>query len=328
MRSVSRSLRCSTAPASWTRPPYTVFAELLDEDERYLCSIRTMYRILAENNEVRERRDVLCHPTCSAPSLVATAPRQVWSWDITKLLGPVTWTYYHLYVIIDIFSRYVVGWMVADRESSELAKQLIWTSCQREGISPNSLVLHSDRGPAMKSKQVAHLLADLGVTKSHSRPHVSNDNAFSEAQFKTMKYRPEFPQRFDSQLHARAFGQHFFPWYNEEHRHSGLGLMTPKMVHEGQFEQVELRRAQVLEGALKAHPERFVRGKVSVPSVPRRVVLGVDPDVELAPRPLRQPTLEEGLAKRVGEQASPELLEEVVSGGHLKLASGHLPLRH
>ena len=271
-----------------------------------------MYRILAEHGEVRERRDVVRRPFYTAPSLVATAPSQVWSWDITKLLGPVTWTYYYLYVILDIFSRYVVGWMVAERESSELAKHLIKTSCERHGVKADSLVLHSDRGPSMKSKQVAQLLADLGVTKSHSRPHVSNDNAFSESQFKTMKYRPEFPKRFDSLLHARAWGQHFFPWYNEEHRHSGIGLMTSKMVHRCLYEEVEKRREQILQAALLSHPERFVGGKVSVPRVPRRVVLGVDPATKLAPRSPRQPSLEEGLSRGVRKQAGPELLEEVI----------------
>jgi len=210
--------------------PAQVHAQLLDE-ERYLCSERTMYRILAEHHEVRERRDQLRHPHYAAPELLATAPNQVWSWDITKLLGPAKWTYFYLYVILDIFSRYVVGWMVAHHESATLANKLIAQSCARQGILPAQLTLHADRGSAMTSKSVALLLSDLGVTKTHSRPYVSNDNPFSEAQFKTMKYRPAFPDRFGSIQDARSFGHSFFPWYNTEHRHSGLGMLTPHDVH-------------------------------------------------------------------------------------------------
>ena len=190
--------------------PAEVYATLLDEG-RYLCSERTMYRVLAENAEVRERRDQLRHPAYAAPELLATAPNQLWSWDITKLLGPAKWTYFYLYVILDVFSRYVVGWMVAHRETATLAERLIRETCERQGIEPGQLTIHADRGTSMTSKPVALLLADLGVTKTHSRPHVSNDNPFSEAQFKTLKYRPDFPERFGSIEHARSHCGDFFP---------------------------------------------------------------------------------------------------------------------
>src|SRR5881296_2302554 len=203
--------------------PAEVYATLLDED-RYLCSERTFYRVLGENAEVRERRDQLRHPHYAAPQLLATRPNELWSWDITKLLGPTKWTYYYLYVLLDVFSRYVVGWLAAHRELARLAERLIAESCERQGIERGQLTVHADRGAAMTSKPVALLLADLGVTKSHSRPHVSNDNPFSESQFKTLKYRPEFPDRFGSLQDARGHGHVFFPWYNTDHRHSGLGM--------------------------------------------------------------------------------------------------------
>ena len=247
------------APRFVDQAPAQVYAQLLDE-QRFLCSQRTMYRILEENHEVRERRDQLRHPRYPAPELLAAAPNQVWSWDITKLLGPAKWTYFYLYVILDIFSRYVVGWMVAYEESMALAKKLIEQSCARQRILPGQLTLHADRGPSMKSKPVALLLSDLGVTKTHSRPYVSNDNPFSEAQFKTMKYRPEFPEHFGSIQDARGFGHVFFPWYNTEHRHSGIGLLTPEDVHYGRAAQRVAARAEVLALAYAAHPERFVRG--------------------------------------------------------------------
>ena len=214
------------------RSPAAVYATLLDEGQ-YHCSIRTMYRVLDEHGESHERRDQLTHPPYKKPELLATAPNQLWSWDITKLLGPVKWTYFYLYVILDIFSRYVTGWMVAMRESAELAKRLIEASCIKQNIAPGQLTLHADRGTSMSSKPVAFLLADLGVTKTHSRPHVSNDNPYSESQFRTLKYRPEFPDRFGCIQDSRAFCQGFFRWYNEEHRHSGVGLLTPAMVHYG-----------------------------------------------------------------------------------------------
>ncbi len=247
------------SPLYMDKAPHEVYAALLDEG-RYLCSIRTMYRILEAHKELRERRDQLRHPEYTKPELLATEPNQVWSWDITKLLGPAKWTYFHLYVILDIFSRFVVGWMVASRESRELAKRLIGETCAKQGITPGQLTLHADRGPSMKSKPVAMLLADLGVTKTHSRPHTSNDNPFSESQFKTLKYRPEFPKRFGSIQDARAFCRTFFPWYNTEHYHSGLGLLTPEMVHYGQASEVTEDRAATLLQAYQSHPERFVRG--------------------------------------------------------------------
>jgi putative transposase len=249
------------------KAPTEVYATLLDE-RTYLCSVRTMYRILAEAGEVRERRNQARHPQYQPPELLATAPNQVWSWDITKLRGPVKWSYYYLYVILDIFSRYVVGWMIAYRESAALAKRLIAETCEKENIQPGQLKLHADRGPSMKSKTVAFLLADLGVTKSHSRPYVSDDNPYSESQFKTLKYRPDFPARFGSIQDARSFCREFFPWYNQEHRHTGIGLMTPAMVHYGIAEQVSRQRQAVLASAFDAHPERFVRGLPAPPSLP------------------------------------------------------------
>jgi putative transposase len=238
--------------------PREVYATLLDE-ERYLCSWRTMYRILAENQEIRERRDQLQHPVYAKPELLATEPNRVWSWDITKLRGPVTWTYYYLYVILDVYSRYVVGWMIAERESEDLAQELIRETCAKQGIPPGQLTLHADNGSAMIAKSVAQLLIDLDVVKSHSRPHVSNDNPYSEAQFKTLKYRPDYPERFGSLAEARKWAHAFFAWYNQEHHHTGLGLLTPAVVHHGQAELVLQKRQQVLDVAYAAHPERFVK---------------------------------------------------------------------
>ena len=238
--------------------PQEVYAALLDEGQ-YVCSIRTMYRLLEANQEVKERRNQLRHPAYQKPELLATAPNQVWSWDITKLLGPVKWTYFYLYVILDIFSRYVVGWMIARRESAVLAEKLIHETCRKQEIQPGQLTIHADRGASMKSKPVALLLSDLGVTKTHSRPHTSNDNPYSEAQFKTLKYRPDFPERFGSLEDARAFCQDFFTWYNIEHHHSGIGLMTPQVVHYGLAQDVFKAREKVLLAAYEAHPERFVR---------------------------------------------------------------------
>jgi putative transposase len=241
------------------RAPAEVYAALLDEGQ-YLCSQRTMYRILAANAEVRERRNQLRHPAYQAPELLARRPNELWSWDITKLLGPAKWTYFYLYVMLDVFSRFVVGWMVAHRESATLAEKFISLTCARQGISPQQLTIHADRGSAMTSKPVALLLADLGVTKTHGRPHVSNDNPFSEAQFKTLKYRPDFPERFGAIQDARAHCQVFFAWYNTEHRHGALGLLTPHDVHYGRAEQRLAARAAVLAEAYAAHPERFPRG--------------------------------------------------------------------
>ena len=250
--------------------PPQVYARLLDEG-RYLCSLRTMYRILGANQEVRERRDQLRHPAYQKPELLATGPNQVWSWDITKLLGPTTWSYFYLYVILDIFSRYVVGWMVAPKESDALAATLIEATCARQRIEAGQLTLHADRGSSMTSKTVAFLLADLGVTKTHARPHVSDDNPFSEAHFKTLKYRPDFPDRFGSLEHARAHSQLFFPWYNTEHHHIGLGLLTPYAVHYGLAAQHVEARARVLAAAFAAHPARFPRGLPRPPAQPTAV---------------------------------------------------------
>jgi putative transposase len=250
--------------------PSQVYASLLDRGV-YHCSVRTMYRILQAHGEVRERRDQLRHPKYSKPELLATGPNQVWSWDITKLLGPAKWTYYYLYVILDIYSRYVVGWLLAERESASLAKRLIEETIEKQGVDEEKLTLHSDRGPSMKSHTVAQLLADLGVTKSHSRPYTSNDNPFSEAQFKTLKYRPDFPKRFGSALDARAHCRRFIPWYNEEHRHSGIGLMTPSAVHYGEDRVIYECRRDVLLTAYSAHPERFVRRPPQPPSLPEAV---------------------------------------------------------
>jgi len=250
--------------------PRQVYATLLDEGE-YLCHWRTMYRILDEHGEVRERRNQLQHPVYTKPELLARGPNQLWSWDITKLKGPAKWTYYYLYVILDVFSRYVVGWMVAEREAASLAEKLIAQTCVKQGIEPSQLTLHADRGPSMRSKSVAQLLADLGVTKTHSRPYTANDNPYSESQFKTMKYRPDFPERFDSLADARSWAREFFGWYNHDHRHSGLGLMTPATVHHGQAETVRQQRQQVLLAAYAAHPERFVRGVPVPPELPNEV---------------------------------------------------------
>ena len=245
--------------------PPSIHATLLDEGH-YACSVRTMYRLLAETGEVRERRNVLRHPQYAKPELLATGPNQLWSWDITKLKGPAKWTYFYLYVILDVFSRYVVGWMVATRESATLAKKLIGETCAKQGIEPGQLTLHADRGPSMKSKALALLLADLGVTKTHSRPYVSNDNPFSEAQFKTLKYRPEFPQRFGSLQDARAHCREFFRWYTAEHRHSGIALMTPADVHHGRAPHIIEIRAQALSAAYEANPARF-KGKRPKPKL-------------------------------------------------------------
>jgi putative transposase len=247
--------------------PAQVWATLLDEGV-YLGSISTFYRLLRQAGESRERRRQASHPARVKPELVATAPNQVWSWDITKLQGPAKWTSYHLYVILDIFSRYVVGWMVAHRESAALAQVLIRQTCAKQGIGRDQLTIHADRGSSMTSKPVAFLLADLGITQSHSRPHVCDDNPFSEAQFKTMKYRPDFPGRFPSIEAARQHCQIFFPWYNDQHRHSGVGLHTPADIHYGTATAIRAQRSIVLTAAYHAHPERFVRKPPPPPALP------------------------------------------------------------
>lgn len=258
-------LRVLNSERFWDQAPGEVYATLLDEG-KYLCSERTMYRILTEHQQVRERRDHIQHFCYQAPELIATRPNEVWSWDITKLLGPAKWTYFYLYVILDIFSRYVVGWMLAYRESAELAKKLIKQTVERHAIAPGTLTVHADRGASMTSNPVAFLLAGLGITKTHSRPYVSNDNPYSESQFKTMKYRPEFPDRFGCYQHAHQFCGEFFPWYNHEHHHSGLGYLTPYEVHYGLAQKRREQRAAVLQQAYERNPKRFVQG-VSRPAL-------------------------------------------------------------
>jgi putative transposase len=250
--------------------PAQVYASLLD-DGQYHCSIRTMYRLLEAEGENRERRDQLIHPPYRKPELLATAPNQLWSWDITKLRGPVKWSFYYLYVILDVFSRYVTGWMIAYRETAGLAKQLIEHSCEKQQIAAGQLTIHADRGSSMTSKSLALLLADLGVVKTHSRPHVSDDNPFSEAHFKTMKYRPDYPDRFGSIQDARGFCQEFFYWYNHRHHHSALQLLTPATVHYRQTAPLIQQRQAVLDRAYQKHPERFVRRPPQHPSLPDAV---------------------------------------------------------
>jgi putative transposase len=242
-----------------------------------------MYRLLEAGGQSRERRDQLTHPPYQKPELLATEANQLWSWDITKLRGPVKWTAYHLYVILDVFSRYVVGWMIAYRESAVLAKRLIEYTCLKQNIAPGQLTVHADRGSSMKSKPVALLLADLGVVKTHSRPHVSDDNPYSESQFRTLKYRPGFPDRFGSIEDARGFCQSFFQWYNHQHHHSGLGLMTPAMVHHGQAAHILAHRQVVLDAAFQAHPERFVRKPPRPPELPSQVWINRPPSEEKTP---------------------------------------------
>ena len=260
-------LRVLHEPDHVDEAPATVYAKLLDEGI-YLASTATMYRILRAEGEVSERRRHAIHPAAKKPELLAARPNEVWSWDITKLLGPAKWTWFYLYVIIDIYSRYVPGWMLARAERAHLAERLLADTITKQGIGRDRLIIHADRGASMASKPVAYLLADLGVTKSHSRPHVSNDNPFSESQFKTLKYRPEFPKRFGSFEDAHAFCNWFFGWYNDEHRHSGIGFHTPADVHYGRAEAIQAQRAEVLDAAYAAHPERFVRKPPTPPQLP------------------------------------------------------------
>jgi putative transposase len=251
-------------------PPRQVYAALLDEGQ-YLCHWRTMYRVLSEHGEVRERRGIRRHPVYKKPELLATAPNQVWSWDITNLRGPVKWSGYKLYTVLDIFSRYVVGWMIAEVESGELAKQLIAESTRKQAIQPDQLTLHADNGSPMTGQPLSQLLVDLGITRSHSRPYTSDDNPFSEAQFKTMKYRPDYPNRFDSISHSRQWARQFFGWYNHEHYHSGLNLLTPASVHYGEAIAVQQQRQAVMLGAYAAHPARFAGGSPQVQGAPTEV---------------------------------------------------------
>ena len=251
-------------------PPAEIYATLLDEGT-YLGSISTIYRVLHSENQVKERRNQASHPSRKRPELMATKPNSAWSWDITKVHGPKKWAYFYLYVLLDIYSRYVVGWTLADRECSEIAQELITNAILKEEIDPTSLTLHADNGASMASKGVALLLADLGVTKSHSRPHVPNDNPYSEAQFKTLKYRPGFPANFSDLTEARSYFSDLFSWYNHEHRHSAIALMAPADVHYGYSEEIIQRRKMVLDLAYLSHPERFVNKAPTPPVLPEVV---------------------------------------------------------
>ena len=260
------------SPRFVDRAPAEVVATLLEEGV-YLCSERTMYRLLSSRAQVRDRRDQLRHPAYQRPELVATAPGQVWSWDITKLLGPQKWTYYYLYVILDLYSRFVVGWMLAPRENSNFAAHLIQQTCLKEGVEPQVLTLHSDRGSPMTSKCTAQLLADLGLVQSLSRPRVSDDNPFSEAQFKTLKYHPGFPRRFSDIDAAKVWCRDFFPWYNHHHKHGGLAMLSPAAVHHGRAADVLSRKQAALDLAFAAHPERFPHGPPRAPLLPDAVYI-------------------------------------------------------
>jgi putative transposase len=267
----------------WDTAPASVYATLLDEGV-YLASVSTMYRLLRQLGETGDRRRHATHPARVKPELLATGPNQCWSWDITKLAGPAKWTWYYLYVILDIYSRYVVGWMVAAREAAALAERLLADTIAAQQVEAGQLTVHADRGTSMTSKPVAMLLADLGVTRSHSRPHVSDDNPYSESQFKTLKHHPTFPDRFGCLQDARAFCQRFFGWYNLEHRHSGIALLTPADVHHGRADQVITARAAVLESAYAAHPERFVRKPPTPPRLPQAVWINNPVDPTEAPQ--------------------------------------------
>ena len=251
-------------------PPAEVFQTLLEQG-RYLCSVRTMHRILADNKQVRERRNQLRHPVYAKPELVATGPNQVWSWDVTHLKTTQKWKYYYLYVLLDIFSRYVVGWLLAHQESSKLAERLIRESYIRQDVEPGQVTAHSDRGSIFKAKTLKQLLVDLGIEPSFSRPRVSNDNPFSESNFKTLKYHHDFPERFVHFDEAKDSCRKFFPWYNWEHHHSGIVMLTPGQVHYGHADEVLTDRQRALEAAYAARPERFVNGPPKVPSLPEAV---------------------------------------------------------
>lgn len=294
--------------------PREVYATLLDEGV-YHCHWRTMYRLLSEQDAVRERRNQLRHPAYSRPELLATAPNQLWSWDITKLRGPAKLTYYYLYVMLDVFSRYVVGWMVAEHESAALAEELIAAACTRQEIRASQLTIHADRGAAMTAKSVALLMSDLGVTKSHSRPHVADDNPYSEAHFRTLKYAPTYPDRFGALLDARQWSHGFFTWYNQEHHHSALALLTPADIHYGRAAEKLVQRQFILQQAYAEHPERFVQGQ-PLPTQPPGAVWINQP---AAPTPLAEPvrspilttadtedraTLESDPSAAVGERCS------------------------
>ena len=257
--------------------PRQVYGHLLDDQQTYLCHWRTMYRILNDHQEVKERRPQLQHPQHAKPELVATGPNQLWSWDITQFKGPSKWVSFYLYVMLDVFSRFVVGWLLAEQESEQLAQQLISESCRKQAIAREQLIIHADRGGPMRAKTVGQLIHDLGVTKSHSRPRTPTDNPYSEAQFKTMKYRPDYPDRFASFEAGRTWARSFFDWYNFDHRHSGLALLTPAVVHYGQAEPVLAQRQQLLRAAFNHHPERFVRGQPALAHLPTEVWINRPP---------------------------------------------------
>jgi putative transposase len=259
------------------KAPRQVYATLLDEGQ-YLCHWRTMYRIMAQFGENRERRNQLRHPTYAKPELVATGPNKLWSWDITKLKGPTKYSAFYLYVIIDVYSRFVVGWLLAEKESEMLAQQLISQTCRNQGIAREQLTLHADRGGAMRAKSVAQLLSDLGVTKSHARPHTPDDNPFSEAHFKTLKYQPDYPDRFVSFQEALAWTRSFITFYNFDHYHSALSLLTPAVVHYGLADHCQAQRQQVLQAAYQQHPERFVKGVPALTPLPTEVWINQPPD--------------------------------------------------
>jgi putative transposase len=278
-----QALEVLHAERFWDAAPASVYAALLDEGV-YLCSVSTMYRLLRERGETGDRRRHATHPARAKPELLATKPNQVWSWDITKLAGPAKWTWYYLYVLLDIYSRYVVGWMIAHGEAATLAERLLAEAIAAQQVDAGQLAVHADRGTSMTAKPVAMLLADLGVTKSHSRPHVPDDNPYSESQFKTLKHHPTFPDRFGSIQDARGFCQRFFDWYNLEHYHSGIALLTPADVHYGRAEQVLAARQQVLDGAYVAHPERFVRQPPTPARLPEQVWINQPLDPPEAPQ--------------------------------------------
>jgi putative transposase len=301
-----RVLDVLRSPRFVDQAPAEIVHTLLDEGE-YLCSVRGMYRILAANAEVRERRNQLRHPAYTKPELLATASNQVWSWDITVLLGPGKWNYFYLYVILDIFSRKTVGWMLAGTQSAALAKRLIRETCVREGVDAGQLTVHSDRGTQMRSKTLAQLYSDLDITASFSRPQVSDDNPFSEAQFKTMKYCPAFPDRFTGMDHARSFCRGFFTWYNEAHRHSGLRYLTPNQVHSGTSASVVNARQRVLDVAHAKHPERFVRSPPRALAPPSAVYINPPPPEEKRNSGTRTPTEVADLGPQSRSQMMPNL---------------------
>ncbi|HYC77479.1 MAG TPA: IS3 family transposase [Planctomycetota bacterium] len=262
--------------------PPEIYAQLLDEGRRP-CSVRSMYRILAEDGAIKERRAQVVRPAYAKPELLATAPNQVWTWDITKLRGPAKWTYFHLYVVLDLFSRYAVAWLVADRESAAYAVRLVREAVGREGVAPGELVVHADRGAAMRSKSLAQLCADLDVRRSFSRPHTSDDNPFIEASFKTMKYQPEFPDRFDSFSAAREFCRSYFGWYNREHRHSGIAFLTPETVYRGRTPEVLAARQATLDRDFDENPIRYANRRPRVAALPAAVY--INPPKSIADEP-------------------------------------------